>query len=324
MAKEQYRFNLESMSFEEDRKPVRKRIFLVLGFILTALLTGFLAFWLLFHYINSPKEAQLIHENEVLRTNYELMDKKLKNLNAALSDMQNRDDNLYRFLLKADPLPNELRNSNLGSINKYKNWSQLPNAEVAEKVEKHLDKMLKKAYVQSKSLDEIEELANKRKEMLETLPAIMPVKKELLRSYPSGYGMRLHPILGTYKKHTGMDFSVPSGTDIYATGSGVVKKVVKKRTGYGIYVVIKHNYGGYETLYAHMLRAKVRRGQKVKRGDVIGYVGSTGTSTAPHVHYEVRKNGYPLNPINFYSIDLTPEEYERVINETNNSVQSFD
>ncbi len=324
MAKEQYRFDPESMSFEREKKSVRKRIFLVLGFILTALLMGFLAFWLLFHYINSPKEARLIHENEVLRTNYELMDKKLKNLNAALNDMQNRDDNLYRFLLKADPLPSELRNSNLGSINKYKDWSKLPNSEIAEKTEKDLDKMLKKAYVQSKSLDEIEELANKHKEMLKTIPAIMPVRKELLRSYPSGYGMRLHPILGIYKMHTGMDFSVPSGSDIYATGSGVVEKVIKKRTGYGIHVVIKHNYGGYKTLYAHMLRAKVKRGQKVKRGDVIGYVGSTGTSTAPHVHYEVRKNEHPLNPINFYSIDLTPEEYERIIHETNNSVQSFD
>lgn len=324
MPKSQYRFDPESVSFEKESSPFRKRVLLSLGFVVTALLTGFAAFWVFSRFVNSPKENQLIHENQALRANYELMDKKLNNLEAVLKDVQNRDDNLYRFLLNADPLPNELRNSGIGGVNRYKYLEQLPNTEIAKNTAKHLDKMLKQVYVQSKSLDEIEVLANQRKEMLASIPAIMPIRKELLRSPPSGYGMRLHPILGIRKMHSGMDFSAPSGSDIFATGDGVVTKVVKKRTGYGIYVVVKHNYGGYETLYAHMIRAKAKVGQKVKRGDVIGYVGSTGRSTAPHVHYEVHRNGKKINPINFYSNDLTPEEYEKIIHEANSSVQSFD
>lgn len=324
MPKSQYRFDPESIRFEKQNSPSRKRILFILGFIVTAMLTGFAAYWLFFRFVNSPKESELLHENDALKANYELMEKKLENINAALEDIQNRDDNLYRFLLNADPLPNELRNSGLGGINKYIHLEQLPQATIIKNTAERLDQMLKKAYVQSKSLDEIEELANKRKEMLTSTPAIMPIRKELLRTPPSGYGMRLHPIYGIYKMHKGMDFAVPSGSDIFATGDGIVTKVQKKRSGYGIYVVIKHNYGGYETLYAHMIRAKAKVGDKVKRGDIIGYVGSTGTSTAPHVHYEVRKNGKILNPINYYFNDLSPEEYEKIIHETNNSVQSFD
>lgn len=324
MPKSQYRFDPESVRFEKEGSPLRKRILFMLSFVITALFTGFLAFWLFSRFVDSPKERELQHENEALKANYELMDRKLDNINAILKDLQNRDDNLYRFLLSSDPLPQEIRNSGLGGINKYKYLEQLPEATIVKNTAEHLDKMLKKVYVQSKSLDEIEELANRRKMMLTSIPAIMPIRKELLRTPPSGFGLRLHPIYGIYKKHTGMDFSVPSGSDIFATGDGVVTKVRKKRTGYGIHVMIKHNYGGYETLYAHMIRAKAKVGDKVKRGDVIGYVGSTGTSTAPHVHYEVRKNGKILNPINFYFNDLSPEEYEKIIHETNSSVQSFD
>lgn len=324
MPESQYRFDPESVCFERQNSTSRRKILLALGFIVTAILTGFVTFWLFSRFVNTPKESNLINENEALKANYELLKKKLDNLNAVLQDIQNRDDNLYRFLLNSDPLPNELRNSGMGGINRYKHLEQLPNAELVKKTTEQLDRLLKKTYVQSKSLDEIEALANKRKEMLTSVPAIMPIRKELLRTPPSGYGMRLHPIYNIYKMHTGMDFAVPSGSDIFATGDGIVTKVKKNRGGYGIYVMIKHNYGGYETLYAHMIRAKAKVGEKVKRGDVIGYVGSTGTSTAPHVHYEVRKNGKTLNPINYYFNDLSPEEYEHIIHQTNNSVQSFD
>lgn len=324
MPKSQYRFDPESVRFEKQDSPSRKKILHTLGFIITAMLTGFVFFWAFPRLVNSPKEKELINENTALKANYEVMEKKLQNLNAVLEDIQNRDDNLYRFLLNADPLPNELRNSGMGGINKYKHLEELSNAEIVKNTTKNLHNMLKKTYVQSKSLDEIEALANKRKEMLTSVPAIMPIRKELLRTPPSGYGMRLHPVYGIYKMHTGMDFAVPSGSDIFATGDGVVEKVVHKKSGYGIHVVIKHNYGGYKTLYAHMIRAKAKPGAKVKRGDVIGYVGSTGTSTAPHVHYEVHQNGKVRNPINYYFNDLSPEEYEKIIHETNNSVQSFD
>lgn len=324
MPKSQYRFDPESVRFEKQNSPSRKKILQTLGFVVTAMLTGFIAFWIFSKLFDSPKEKDLMSKNLALKANYELMNKKLNNLNAVLKDIQNRDDNLYRFLLNADPLPKELRNSGIGGINRYKHLEELPHSSLVSNTAKHLDTILKKAYVQSKSLDEIEKLAGQRKTMLTSVPAIMPIRKELLRTPPSGYGMRLHPVYGIYKMHTGMDFSVPSGSDIFATGDGIIEKVVNKRSGYGIHVVIKHNYGGYKTLYAHMIRAKVKPGEKVKRGDVIGYVGSTGTSTAPHVHYEVRQNGKILNPINYYFNDLSPEEYEKIIHETNNSVQSFD
>ncbi len=323
MPKNQYRFDPESINFEKESKSFNRRLFSILGFIITAGIVGFFAFWIFSKYIGTPYEKSLILENESLKSNYNLLEKRLANLDAVLEDIQNRDDNLYRFLLNSDPIPNELRNSEIAKNKKYKQLKKLSNSEIIEKNTEKLDQLLKKAYVQSKSFDEVEQLANGKKKKLTSIPAIMPIRKELLRSRPSGFGRRLHPVYGVYRMHKGMDFSVPSGSDIYATGDGIVKKV-QRGSGYGIHVVIQHYDGGYETLYAHMMRAKVKRGQKVKRGDVIGYVGSTGTSTAPHVHYEVRKNGHHQNPINYYTNDLTPEEYEQIINDTNNSVQSFD
>ncbi len=304
-------------------KKKRKKILKTLGFFITAILTGLIGLGIFTNLTTSPIERKLLHENQILKTNYELLLKRMNHLNATLNDIQNRDDNLYRLILNADPIPEELRYSRLGGMNKYSQLEKLSDRDLAANASKKLDSLIKRAYVQSKSFDEVEDLAKQKKTLLSSVPAIMPIRKELLRTPPGGYGMRIHPVYKIWRMHKGMDFAVPSGSDIFATGDGVVTKV-KRGGGYGIHVVIKHNYGGYETLYAHMIRAKAREGQKVKRGDVIGYVGSTGTSTAPHVHYEIRKNGRVLNPINFYSNDLSPKEYEKIIHETNNSVQSFD
>ncbi len=324
MPKNQYRFDPESVNFEKERKSVLRRIFLTLGFITTATIMGFIAFWIFSLFMQTPLELSLRSENQELKSKYKLLSKKMQNMNKVLNDLQNRDDNLYRFLLNTDPIPAELRSSSMLQNNKYEELELLNKSEIIEKNTENLEHLVNKAYVQSKSLDEIEKLANEKKKKLTSIPAIMPIRKELLRSRPSGYGRRLHPIYGVWKMHTGMDFSAPSGSNIYATADGIVKKVKKLKSGYGIHVVIQHHYGGYETLYAHMIRAKVKRGDRVKRGDIIGYVGNTGTSTAPHVHYEVRKNGHHQNPINYYTNDLTPEEYEKIIHDTNNSVQSFD
>ncbi len=323
MPKKQHKFKYFPLFFTKKGKIKRKHLFSVLGFLITATVMGFLTFWTFSQMVSSDSKSKLHHENETLKANYNLLEKKVDNLNLVLNDIQNRDDNLYRFLLNADAIPSEIRNSGMGGINRYKNIEQLPEGELIKRTTEKLDNLIKKAYIQSKSFDEVENLANLQKKMLTSIPAIMPIRKELLRSRPGGYGRRLHPVYGVYRMHKGMDFSVPSGSDIYATGDGIVTKVKRDR-GYGIYVVIKHNYGGYETRYAHMMRAKAKVGQRVKRGTVIGYVGNTGVSTAPHVHYEVRRNGKILNPINFYNNDLTPEEYEQIIHDTNNSVQSFD
>lgn len=323
MKKSQYRFNPESVSFEKVTRNYWKKIGKSLAFFVTATIVGFATYSIVFHYISSPNERKLKEENQMLQSNYKKLEKKMGTLATVLEDIQNRDDNLYRFLLNAEPLPSELRNSGIGGVNRYEHLSELPNATIAKNTAKKLDDLLKKTYIQTKSLDELEVLANDREKMLTSVPAIMPVKKELLKSPPSGYGMRLHPIYKIYKMHNGIDFSVPAGTEIYATGDGVVTKAKRER-GYGNIVVIKHNYGDYETRYAHMLRMVKKVGQKVKRGDVIGFVGNTGISTAPHLHYEVRKNGRVMNPINYYFGDLTPEEYEKIIHDTDSTVQSFD
>ncbi len=315
--------NLGAETKSKRSKKRRKKILRTLGFFITAILTGLVALGVFTSLTTSPKESKLLHENQILKTNYELLQKRMDYLNATLNDIQNRDDNLYRLILNADPIPEELRYSGLGGVNKYRQLEKLSEKDLAANSSKKLDSLIKRAYVQSKSFDEVEELAKQKKTLLSSVPAIMPIRKELLRTPPGGYGMRIHPVYKIWKMHKGMDFAVPSGSDIFATGDGVVTKV-ERGNGYGIHVVIKHNYGEYETLYAHMIRAKARKGQRVKRGDVIGYVGSTGISTAPHVHYEVRKNGQALNPINFYSNDLSPKEYERIIHETNSSMQSFD
>ncbi len=319
MSKKNSRSNTKSKRL----KKTKKRVLRTLGFFITAILTGLIALGIFTNFTTTPREYKLLHENQILKTNYDLLQKRMDYLNATLNDIQNRDDNLYRFILNADPIPEELRSSGLGGVNKHRQLEKTPERALAVNTSQKLDSLIKKAYVQSKSFDEVEELAKQKKTLLSSVPAIMPIRKELLRTPPGGYGMRIHPIYKIWRKHKGMDFAVPSGSDIFATGDGVVTKVTRGR-GYGIHVVIKHNYGGYETLYAHMIRAKAKKGDKVKRGDVIGYVGSTGTSTAPHVHYEVRKNGQALNPINFYTNDLSPEEYEKIIHETNNSMQSFD
>ncbi len=323
MSKKQHKFKYSPLFFIKRRKVKRKHLFSVIGFLITATVMGFLAFWIFSEVVSSRTQSKLYHENQALKANYDVLEKKFDNLNLVLNDIQNRDDNLYRFLLNADAIPSEIRNSGMGGINRYQNLGKLPEGELIKKTTEQLENLIKKAYIQSKSFDEVENLANLQKTMLSSVPAIIPIRKELLRSHPSGFGRRLHPVYGVHRMHKGMDFSVPSGSDIYATGDGVVTKV-KRDKGYGIHVVVKHNYGGYETRYAHMMRAKAKVGQKVKRGTVIGYVGSTGVSTAPHLHYEVRRNGKVLNPINFYNNDLTPEEYEQIIHDTNNSVQSFD
>ncbi len=319
MSKKKSHSNIKSSRFERNKKKVLN----TLGFFITAILAGLIGLGFLTNFTTTPREDKLLHENQILKTNYELLQNRMNNLNNTLNDLQNRDDNLYRLVLNADPIPDELRNSSLGGINKYKKLEEFPEKNLLVNTSKKLDSLIKKAYVQSKSFDEVEKLANLKQTLLSSVPAIMPIRKELLRTPPGGYGMRIHPIYKIWRMHKGMDFAVPSGSDIFATGDGVVTRV-QRGGGYGIHVFIKHNYGGYETRYAHMMRAKVKQGQKVKRGDVIGYVGSTGASTGPHVHYEVRKNGQTLNPINFYTNDLSPEEYAKIIHETSKSVQSYD
>ena len=240
-----------------------------------------------------------------------------------LDDVQNRDDNIYRVIFEADPIPKSIRKAGYGGVNRYENLKGFNNSDLITNTSEKVDQISKQLYIQSKSFDDIIELAKNKTDMLAALPAIQPVSNKNLSRMASGYGYRIHPIYKTRKMHSGMDFSAKTGTPIYATGDGKISKVRRSRRGYGNHVVIDHGYG-YKTLYAHMKKYAVKKGQKVKRGEVIGYVGSTGTSVAPHLHYEVHKDGRKINPVNFYFNDLNPEEYEKMLEISSQNNQSFD
>jgi len=252
------------------------------------------------------------------------MGKRLDQMSTILADLENRDDNIYRSIFEAEPIPDNIRKAGIGGINRYKSLERFKDdAEIVINTSKKLDRLAKQLYIQSKSFDEIIELAKQKEQMLAAIPAIQPVSNKDLKRMASGYGMRIDPHYKTPAFHAGMDFTAPTGTPIYATGDGTVIRADRASRGYGNHVRIDHGFG-YTTLYAHMSKTNVKVGSEVKRGEIIGYVGNTGKSVGPHLHYEVRKNDKPVNPINFYFSDLTPEEYDLVIQLSSQENQSFD
>lgn len=323
MAKVKYHYNTSTLKYEKVEISLGKKLLRVLGFLAAAIVFAFIIIVLAYSYIDSPKEKQLKREISQLSLQYELLQDRLEQMNVVLGDLQERDDNIYRVIFEAEPIPLEVRNAGFGGVNKYKDLENFDYSDVMISTTKKLDRISKKVYVQSKSYDELLKLVRRKNELLSSIPAIQPVSNKDLTRMASGYGYRIHPIYKTSKMHTGMDFTAPIGTDIYATGDGVVVESDNSRRGYGNHVIINHGFG-YKTLYGHMKRIKVRPGQKVKRGEVIGWVGSSGTSTAPHLHYEVLKDNKPINPINFYYNDLTPAEYERMLEISSRANQSFD
>ena len=276
-----------------------------------------------FTFFDSPKEKMLNREIENMVFQYNQIKDKLNQISLVMADLQNRDDNIYRVIFEAEPIPNSIRKTGYGGVNRYEALKGYNNSDLIINTTKKLDQISKQLYIQSKSFDEIIELAKHKSEMLAAIPAIQPVSNKNLSRMASGFGPRIDPIYKTKKFHAGMDFSAKTGTPIYATGNGKVIRVRKSRKGYGNHVKIDHGYG-YVTLYAHMQKYIVKKGQKVKRGEVIGYVGNTGKSVAPHLHYEVHKNGKKVNPVNFFYNDLTSEEYEKMIILSSQNNQSFD
>ena len=276
-----------------------------------------------FTFFDSPKEKMLNREIENMVFQYNQIKDKLNQISLVMADLQNRDDNIYRVIFEAEPIPNSIRKAGYGGVNRYEALKGYNNSDLIINTTKKLDQISKQLYIQSKSFDEIIELAKHKSEMLAAIPAIQPVSNKNLSRMASGFGPRIDPIYKTKKFHAGMDFSAKTGTPIYATGNGKIIRVRKSRKGYGNHVKIDHGYG-YVTLYAHMQKYIVKKGQKVKRGEVIGYVGNTGKSVAPHLHYEVHKNGKKVNPVNFFYNDLTSEEYEKMIILSSQNNQSFD
>jgi murein DD-endopeptidase MepM/ murein hydrolase activator NlpD len=240
-----------------------------------------------------------------------------------LNDLEDRDDNIYRVIFETDSIPDDIRHSGFGGADRYKDLQGYSNSQLMVATTQKLDKLAKQMYIQSKSYDEVFKLAENKEKLLSSIPAIMPISVKDLKGTPSGFGYRTHPIYKIVKMHTGMDFNAAIGTPIYATGDGVIERADAESSGYGNHVVINHGFG-YQTLYGHMNKILVKAGQEVKRGEIIGEVGSTGTSSGPHVHYEVIRNGTKINPISYYFLDLTPLEYQNIIQQSNQSNQSFD
>jgi murein DD-endopeptidase MepM/ murein hydrolase activator NlpD len=324
MSKVKYRYNPETLSYDRIKTGFKYYLsrFFFLG--LSGNVLGFLFFLGYNEFLDSPKEKRLQRENSTYLTQIEIMDKKLEQLQVVLDDIRQRDENIYRVIFQADSIPSSVRMAGFGGVNRYENLEDLSNSQLVINTARKLDVIMKQTYVQSKSFDEVVELAKKKDEMLRNIPAIMPIANRDLTRTASGWGWRIHPIYKIKKFHEGMDFTASTGTDVYATGNGVVDDVVVAGSGYGKHIVIDHGFG-YKTLYAHLHDFKVKKGQAVKRGDIIGSVGNTGTSTAPHLHYEVHVRGVKQNPQHYYfQEDLTAEEYERMIHISANSNQTFD
>lgn len=323
MAKVKYTYDSKTLSYKKiDRSwKVRLKEFTLFAFVSMAF--GFVFYLAADLWFESPKELKMKRELDNMVIQYDLMNGKLDQLADVLGDIEKRDDEIYRTIFEAGPIPNEVRTAGFGGANRYKNLEGFNNSELLIDSRKKLDQIAGRAYVQTKSFDDVVEMARDKEKMLAAIPAIQPVANKNLKRMASGYGYRIHPIYKVRKMHWGTDFSAPTGTPIYATGDGKVTKYRRSRAGYGNHIIIDHGYG-YQTLYAHMSKVDVRRGQKVKRGDIIGYIGSSGRSTAPHLHYEVIKDGRKINPVNYFFNDLSPEEYEMMLEFSSNSNQSFD
>lgn len=320
MAKVKYYYDEDTLSYRKITVKrsdyYRKILFSFLGLILIAFF-GFIGFS---QIIMSPSEREQKRELENLEFHYKLIDKRLEESSEILSQLQERDNNIYRSYFEANPIPEEQRKAGFGGVNRYKNLEGFDNSDIITELTKEVDILSKQMVVQSKSLDEIVALAKEKKVMLASIPAILPIKKGDFY-VASGYKMRMHPILKINKFHKGMDFTAPKGTPIYASGDGKIHRAQRSST-FGNVIYIDHGYG-YKTIYAHLSKMVVKRRQEVKRGDLIGYVGNTGLSVAAHLHYEVHKNDRALNPINFYYGDLSLDEFANLQRASEES-QSYD
>ncbi|MBT0606682.1 M23 family metallopeptidase [Aequorivita echinoideorum] len=325
MSKVKYYYDSETLSYRKIEKKKGRKLKIFALSLLGMLLSGFLLLLVYINlpYVETPKEKAQKRELENMQLQFELLNKKVEQAQAVLAEVEDRDNNLYRVYFEANPIPDEQRKAGFGGINRYKDLEGFDNSKLIINATRNIDILTKQIVVQSKSLDEIAKLAEEKEKLLMAIPAIQPVKNEDLTRIASGYGYRTDPFTKARKFHYGMDFTAPRGTPVYATGDGTIDRADNTATGYGNHIVIKHGFG-YESLYAHLYKYNVRVGQKVQRGDIIGFVGSTGRSEAPHCHYEVFKDGERINPINFYYGSLTSEEFAQMLERAQQENQSLD
>jgi murein DD-endopeptidase MepM/ murein hydrolase activator NlpD len=323
MGKTKYKFNPDSLKYCKVESSFKQKAFKALAYLMAFLLNAGIGYALYSSVFDSPKEKGLKRQISEMNISLELFNKQLSNIETVLGDMQQRDDNIYRTIFEADPLNYSVREAGFGGTNRYKELEKLENSEIVIQTARRLDIIKNKVLIQSKSYDDLVKMAVNKEKMLSSIPAIQPIANKDLERTASGWGYRIHPIYKIKKFHYGIDFTAPIGTDIYSTGDGIVEQIESSQRGYGNSIIIDHGYG-MKTLYAHLDHFNVRKGQKVKRGDIIGYVGNTGLSTAPHLHYEVLRNNEKVNPINYFFNDLTADEYDRMIELSMLPGQSFD
>ncbi len=323
MKKIKYYYNTNTLRYEKLEIPLRVKLLRVFGFVAAALVTAGLISYLAFQFVGSPKERILQQQNKNLKDNYyELLDE-LESVQNQMKELEKRDNDVYRAIFEANPIPDSARAKELEEKLEIAKVEKLRDHQLVSSINNTLNNLLSRINSQKKSYEEVDELVKNKEKLLSHTPAIQPLSNKDLNRIASGFGYRIDPVYKTTKFHAGLDFSAPQGTPIYATADGTVTIAGNTGNGYGNYVVINHGYG-YETLYGHMVRVKARNGQAVKRGEVIGWVGSTGKSTGPHCHYEVHKNGQKIDPIYFFYNDLTPEQFDLILKKAAASNQSLD
>ena len=325
MSKVKYYFDPETLSYRPIEITNKKRLSNFILFLLASFAFGLssLLIFLNINWINTPSEISQKRALDNYELQFKIFDKKLKQIETVIANIEERDNNIYRVYFEASPIPEEQRKAGFGGVNRYKDLEGYDNSELIINTAKRLDILSKQTVVQSRSLDEIERLAANKAELIEAIPSIQPVKNQDVTRMASGYGYRIDPFTKKRRFHYGMDFSARKGTPIYATGNGTVKRADNRSSGFGKHIRIDHGFG-YVSLYAHLSKYNVRRGQKVKRGDVIGFVGNTGRSRGPHLHYEILKDNKKINPLNFYYGNLSQKEFDAILIQSRQENQSMD
>jgi murein DD-endopeptidase MepM/ murein hydrolase activator NlpD len=323
MKKIKYYFNTHTLRFEKVDTPLKVRLLQLFGFIAASIVTGVVIVAILFQYIDSPKEKLLRQQNESYKANYSLVQQRVKQLELQMTELESRDNEVYRSIFESSPLPDSARLKDMETLKEVKLIQNLSSSDLLQNMIDQLNNLSVRTSFQDKSYVEITSMVKNKEKLLRAIPAIQPVSNKNLSRVASGFGYRIDPLYKDYRLHAGLDFTAPSGTPIYATADGVVQIAGFNTDGYGNKVVINHGFG-YQTLYGHMARVKAKAGQSVKRGEVIGYIGNTGKSTGPHCHYEVIKRGMKVDPVYYFYNDLTPAQFDRILKAAAANKQSLD
>lgn len=323
MKKIKYFYNTNTLRFEKIETPFRVRMLKVFGFVAASLVTAFICVNLIYHYFPSANEKKLMDQNKSLKDDYTVLQDKVMQLQQQMDELEHRDNTVYRAIFESTPIPDSVRVKTMEKSKEVKLVQGLSENQLIAGIKDQLNKLALRSAYMNKSYNEITGMVKNKEKLLLAIPAIQPVSNKDLNRVASGFGYRIDPVYKVRKFHAGLDFTAPQGTPIYATADGRIKMAGFDNSGFGNHVIINHGYG-YETVYGHMVRVKARSGNTIKRGEVIGYVGSTGKSTGPHCHYEVHRNGQPVDPIYYFYNDVDPAQFDRLQKLAASANQSFD